>query len=65
MMPIMIDGKVCKASMHIKSSLHCYISVSISKDFHDLTKTRGANLEVLQFALSCTSGSVYLKVCCI
>ncbi|CAH0400138.1 unnamed protein product [Chilo suppressalis] len=48
----MVDGKVCNAATHTKSTMRCYICGATSSDFNDLTKERPCNTENMRFGLS-------------
>lgn len=48
----MVDGKVCNAATHTKSTMRCYICGGTSSDFNDLTKERPCNTENMRFGLS-------------
>lgn len=48
----MVDGKVCNAATHTKSTMRCYICGATSSDFNDLTKERSCNTENMRFGLS-------------
>uniref|UniRef100_A0A6P7EZ54 Uncharacterized protein LOC114324861 isoform X1 n=1 Tax=Diabrotica virgifera virgifera TaxID=50390 RepID=A0A6P7EZ54_DIAVI len=48
----MVDGKVCNAATHTKSTMRCYICGATSTDFNDLTKERPCNTENMRFGLS-------------
>ncbi|CAG9787162.1 unnamed protein product [Diatraea saccharalis] len=49
---IMVDGKVCNAATHTKSTMRCYICGATSSDFNDLTTERPCNTENMRFGLS-------------
>ena len=48
----MIDGKVCNAATHTKSTMRCYLCNATSKEFNDLTKNKPIKKENLTFGLS-------------
>lgn len=48
----MIDGKVCNAATHTKSTMRCYICGATSLQFNDLEKERPCKKENLEFGLS-------------
>lgn len=48
----MVDGKVCNAATHTKSTMRCYICNATSSEFNDLTKKRECKKENLSFGLS-------------
>lgn len=47
-----VDGKVCNAATHTKSTMRCYICDATSSEFNDLTKKRACKKENLSFGLS-------------
>lgn len=48
----MVDGKVCNAATHTKSTMRCYLCDATSSEFNDLTKKRACKKENLSFGLS-------------
>jgi len=48
----MVDGKVCNAATHTKSTLRCYICGATSSEFNKLSKTKPSKQENLSFGLS-------------
>lgn len=48
----MVDGKVCNAATHTKSTMRCYICGATSVEFNDLTKERPCNIDNMRFGLS-------------
>lgn len=48
----MVDGKVCNAATHTKSTMKCYICDATTSEFNDLSKNRPSKLENLRFGLS-------------
>lgn len=48
----MVDGKVCNAATHTRSTMRCYICNATSSEFNDLSKKRMSQKENLSFGLS-------------
>lgn len=48
----MVDGKVCNAATHTKSTMRCYLCDATSSEFNDLTKARECKKDSLSFGLS-------------
>lgn len=48
----MVDGKVCNAATHTKSTMRCYICDATTSEFNDLSKKRPLKEENLRFGLS-------------
>lgn len=48
----MVDGKVCNAETHTKSTMRCYICYATSSEFNDLSKKRACEKEKLSFGFS-------------
>ncbi|KAL4712693.1 hypothetical protein ACJJTC_007990 [Scirpophaga incertulas] len=48
----MVDGKVCNAATHTKSTMRCYICDATVSEFNDLSKERPCKKENFSFGLS-------------
>lgn len=44
----MVDGKICNAAIHTKSTMRCYICGATSKEFNDLTKKKGCQRGIIK-----------------